>query len=299
MRTPQEVAEAIKGIFTDFSHNWIIVIEAVFLFLIIYFVLKILYENNAKKLIPVYVVLIVCTGAVTLFSRHLSSDVFYIFLLLLSLFFLLLFSVEIKRSIWNRGKRVIPASGEAAAKNTAVSARADEYITGIVKAVQALSKSNTGALIVLSNGNLPKEIIDSGVQLNANISNQLIEGIFIPKDPGGGVLPAAHAEGFPQRLRHPPPRRHRRHGSGGRLHHHCFGGNGHRFRRQTRRDQPLCRLGEPAALPQRLLLERILRRREESMKFFTFLGKLFTHNVPLKILALLLAVAAVIVINAV
>ena len=183
MRTPQEVAEAIKGIFTDFSHNWIIVIEAVFLFLIIYFVLKILYENNAKKLIPVYVVLIVCTGAVTLFSRHLSSDVFYIFLLLMSLFFLLLFSVEIKRSIWNRGKRVIPASGEAAAKNTAVSARADEYITGIVKAVQALSKSNTGALIVLSNGNLPKEIIDSGVQLNANISNQLIEGIFIPKAP--------------------------------------------------------------------------------------------------------------------
>ena len=35
------------------------------------------------------------------------------------------------------------------------------------------------------------------------------------------------------------------------------------------------------------------------MKFFTFLGKLFTHNVPLKILALLLAVAAVIVINAI
>lgn len=35
------------------------------------------------------------------------------------------------------------------------------------------------------------------------------------------------------------------------------------------------------------------------MKFFSFLGKLFTHNVPLKILALVLAVAAVIVINAV
>ncbi len=183
MRTPQEVAEGIKAVFTDFSHNWIIVIEAFFLFLIIYFVLKILYENNAKKLIPVYVVLVVCTGAVTLFSRHLTADVFYIFLLVMSLFFLLLFSTEIKRSIWNRGKRVIASQGDPTAKNTAVSARADEYITGIVKAVQALSKSNTGALIVLSNGNLPKEIIDSGVTLNANISNQLIEGIFIPKAP--------------------------------------------------------------------------------------------------------------------
>ncbi len=183
MRTPQQVAEGIRGIFTNFSHNWIIVVEAVFLFLIIYFVLKTLFENNAKKLIPVYILLILCTGTVALFSEQLTAEVFYIFLLLMSLFFLLLFSVEIKRSIWNRGKRAIPVSGDASAKNTAVGARADVYITGIVKAVQALSKSNTGALIVLSNGNLPKEIIDSGVTLNANISNQLIEGIFVPKAP--------------------------------------------------------------------------------------------------------------------
>ena len=35
------------------------------------------------------------------------------------------------------------------------------------------------------------------------------------------------------------------------------------------------------------------------MKFLTFLGKLFTHNIPLKLLAAVLAVAAVIVINAI
>ena len=184
MRTPQEVAEGIKSIFSDFAGNWIIVIEALFLFLIIYYVLKTLYENNAKKLIPVYLVLIVCTGAVTLFSEHLTVVVFYVFVMLMSLFFLLLFSVEIKRSVWNvAGKRTINVTGAQTAKNNAVSARADEYISGIVKAVQSLSKNNTGALIVLSNGNLPKEIIDSGVTLNANISNQLIEGIFIPKAP--------------------------------------------------------------------------------------------------------------------
>lgn len=184
MRSPQEVAEGIKAVFTNFSDNWMMVIEAVFLFLLIYFVLKILYENNAKKLIPVYVFLLVCTGVVALFSDHFTVTVFYVFIMLMSLFFLLLFSVEIKRSIWNvAGKRVGSVAGAQAAKNNAVSARADEYISGIVKAVQNLSKNNTGALIVLSNGNLPKEIIDSGVTLNANISNQLIEGIFIPKAP--------------------------------------------------------------------------------------------------------------------
>ena len=184
MRTPQQVWEGIQGIFANFAENWIIVIEAVFLFLLIYFVLKTLYENNAKKLIALYVFLLVCTGVITLFSEHLTADLFYIFVMLMSLFFLLLFSVEIKRVVWNvAGKRVHPVQGAQAAKNNAVSARADEYISGIVKAVQSLSKSNTGALIVLSNGNLPKEIIDSGVTLNANISNQLIEGIFIPKAP--------------------------------------------------------------------------------------------------------------------
>lgn len=35
------------------------------------------------------------------------------------------------------------------------------------------------------------------------------------------------------------------------------------------------------------------------MKFWSFLGKFFTHNVPLKLLALVLAVAAVIVMGAV
>ena len=184
MRSPQQVAEGIKSVFTNFSENWIIVIEAIFLFLLIYFVLKILYENNAKKLIPVYVFLLICTGVVTLFSEHLTVVVYYIFIMLMSLFFLLLFSVEIKRSIWNvASKRVVTSAGAQTAKNNAVSARADEYISGIVKAVQSLSKNNTGALIVLSNGNLPKEIIDSGVTLNANISNQLIEGIFMPKAP--------------------------------------------------------------------------------------------------------------------
>ncbi len=184
MRSPQEVAEGIRAVFANFSQNWIIVIEAVFLSLLIYFVLKTLFENNAKKLIPVYVFLLICTGVVALFSEHVTVVVFYVFIMLMSLFFLLLFSVEIKRSIWNvAGKRVVPVAGAQAAKHNAVAARADEYISGIVKAVQNLSKNNTGALIVLSNGNLPKEIIDSGVTLDANISNQLIEGIFIPKAP--------------------------------------------------------------------------------------------------------------------
>ena len=181
----QTVWAGIKAVFLDF--HWTFVLEAIFLFLLIYFVFKTLKENNAGWLIVVYVFLILCLGVVALFAASFDVETYYVFIMVLSLFFLLLFSVEIKRSIW-KGHTASVQRG-AAAKNktktkvTAAVVHADECITSIVKAVQSLSKANVGALIVLSGGNLPKEIIDSGVGLNAAISNQLIEGIFIPKAP--------------------------------------------------------------------------------------------------------------------
>ncbi len=184
MRSFATVWESIKNVFLNF--HWIVIVEAVFLVLIIYFVLKTLYENNAKKLIFVYIFFLLCTGTITLFTADHTVSVlsFYLFFMLLSLFFLLLFNTEIKRSVWNtRTHRAITASAAAAAKMPALTARADEYVTSIVKAVQNLSKGNIGALLVLSNGNLPKAIVESGVILNATISSQLIEGIFIPKAP--------------------------------------------------------------------------------------------------------------------
>ena len=184
MKTGAQVASAIGNIFTQF--RWTFVLEVVMLFLLIYFVVRTLRENNAARFIVLYFILIVALGVVALFSDHFDAGTYYVFIMLLSAFFLLLFSVEIKRSIWkgNRAKAVGP-SGNQAVKKASVEAviRADECISGIVRAVQNLSKNNTGALIVLSGGNLPKEIVESGVTLNAKISAQLIEGIFIPKAP--------------------------------------------------------------------------------------------------------------------
>ncbi len=182
LRTSAEVWEGIRSLFERFE--WVLVLELLFFAIVIYFVLRTLWENNAKKLTILYILLLLAAGAITLFSKAFDRLAFYLFFLVLSLFFLFLFNVEIKRSVWNAGKRSsITASSASAAKMSAVAARADEYVTSIVKAVQNLSKNDIGALIVLSNGNLPKEVVESGVSLNATISSQLIEGIFIPKAP--------------------------------------------------------------------------------------------------------------------
>ncbi len=181
LRGAGDVWQGIKDVFLKFE--WPFAVEAVLLFFVFYFVFKILADNNAKKLIPVYLFFVAGMGAVTLFSERLGASVFLLFLMVFSLFFLLLFSTEIKRSVWKTNPRTPSAAGAAKQENRMGMARAEENIAGIVKAVQSLSKANVGALIVLSNGNLPKEILDSGVRLNANISSQLIEGIFIPKAP--------------------------------------------------------------------------------------------------------------------
>ncbi len=174
------VWESLKEMFQDTQAIPLYVLEWLLLFVLMYYVFRTLKENNAKYLIIVYSVLVVVVGIVMVLAPGLDSNAYVIYIMLMSVFFLLLFSTEIKRQIW-AGKR--GAAATTMESMSAVGARAEEYIAAIVKAVQSLSKANIGALIVLSNGNLPKEIIESGVSLGAKISNQLIEGIFIPKAP--------------------------------------------------------------------------------------------------------------------
>ena len=56
-------------------------------------------------------------------------------------------------------------------------------IEAIIKALQNMSKNNVGGLVVLSRNNLPRQVLQSGVRIEAEISTQMIEGIFFPKSP--------------------------------------------------------------------------------------------------------------------
>ena len=46
-----------------------------------------------------------------------------------------------------------------------------------------MSKNDVGAIIVLSTGNFPGQILDSGVRLDSDISSEIIESVFFPKTP--------------------------------------------------------------------------------------------------------------------
>jgi diadenylate cyclase len=78
-----------------------------------------------------------------------------------------------------------------------------------------MSKNDIGALIVLSNDNLPEGIIESGTIINAQITSQMVEAVFYPKAPlhdgamviegnkiyaAGCFLPLAQSENLPKEM---------------------------------------------------------------------------------------------------
>ena len=85
----------------------------------------------------------------------------------------------------------------------------------LFRSVQNMSKKDIGALIVLSDENLPEGIIESGTVVNARITSQMIEAVFYPKAPlhdgamiiegdriyaAGCFLPIVQNENLPQEL---------------------------------------------------------------------------------------------------
>ena len=171
------------NLFTNFEV--IFAFEMVLFFALIFLVSKILRDNGATKLMILYWLLILIGGAwYVLDEAVMTRTVYFFFVVLISAFMLLLFNVEIKKSMWDV-HNVREHVAEKTTGNTEIRTKADteRCIENIIKALQNMSKNNIGALVVLSKGNLPKQVLQSGVTIEAEISTQLIEGVFFPKAP--------------------------------------------------------------------------------------------------------------------
>lgn len=176
--------ETIVGFFTSFKV--IYGVEILFFFALIFYVSKVLRDNDATKLMLLYWGLVIGGGCMHIFASELVDKRFYLFyLLLVSAFMLILFNVEVKKSLWDVHSSGPSLSEKISGGNAEIRPQADteRCITNIIKALQNMSKNNVGALLVLSKGSLPKQVLQSGVEIDAEISTQLIEGIFFPKAP--------------------------------------------------------------------------------------------------------------------
>jgi diadenylate cyclase len=176
--------ENVTKFFTEFSVLY--AVEILVLFTIIFFASKVLRDNDATKLMFIYWFMLIVGVAVRVFDENIMSSAFLLFyVLLVSALMLILFNVEVKKYFWDVHTTKTTISEKLLTSTTELRSQADteRCITNIVKALQNMSKNNVGALIVLSKGSLPKQVLQSGVSIDAEISTQMIEGIFFPKAP--------------------------------------------------------------------------------------------------------------------
>ncbi len=146
-----------------------------------YFLINFLAKNNSRALITLFILIMLLSGVVILFTPGINGAIYLIVPAVFLVLTLILYSVEIKRIIL-----AISSGKSIDLKNSARvydEEKIQNCINEIIKATINMSKNDVGAIIILSSGNLPSQIIDSGVRLDSDISSELIESVFFPKTP--------------------------------------------------------------------------------------------------------------------
>lgn len=171
--------ERIGDLFRNFS--WTDALDIAAVFVIVLVIALFLRSVGGRRMFVILSVGTVALLAVSLFGSRLhaaSKMMPYIFQFAL-VAFCVCFAAEIRRF----AHAFVVHKHKSTASESLTDEELSRCINEIVRAVQTLSKNNTGALIVMPIGELPQHILDSGTLLGANISGYLIESIFNTKAP--------------------------------------------------------------------------------------------------------------------
>ncbi|MDE7453726.1 MAG: DNA integrity scanning protein DisA nucleotide-binding domain protein [Clostridia bacterium] len=174
-------AEIKESIVTNFGSNFgdmavTYVLQLILYTVLYYLMFKVLKSNKGSKFIPVIIFFVIFAGVAFASSMNIDSTYLLLVVAMIALIVFTMYHTEIKRSMLNLGAKKSKIANMTASG-------IDGVIDEIVRAVQNMSKNDVGALIVLSDNNLPEGIVESGTVINAEITSQMIEAVFYPKAP--------------------------------------------------------------------------------------------------------------------
>lgn len=174
-----KIAEKFKQNFiTELSSNFVTYILQFLVYVVLfYLIFKVLKNNKVNYITAIICFFVVGAGLAFGLSNEINSEILIMILALIGIIVFTMFNIEIKRNMLD--SKVKKRSRDEAMTASGIQLIIDE----IVHAVQNMSKNNIGALIVLSDDNLPEGIVESGTIINAQITSQMIEAVFYPKAP--------------------------------------------------------------------------------------------------------------------
>ena len=171
--------------FTQYIQNpWSIVtliVDIVIVAFLIAAMIKILKGSRAMQLVKGIIFLILITWLSFIFNLKILNYLLTTIMTYGVILLIVLFQPELRRALEQLGSSNKLTRFLGIEKDIISKTKEDIYKIGI--AVMELSKSKTGALIVIERDIRLKEIMSTGVTINSEISPQLLVNIFTPKTP--------------------------------------------------------------------------------------------------------------------
>lgn len=160
------------------------ILDIIFLSAIVFFIIKLMRETRAEQLIKGIIFL----GVVLLFLEQLGFKVMGIiaetFFNIGILAIIVMFQPELRRILERVGRtrmsKKLPFLETAA---DVENSKTNAMINSIVKACENLSRTMTGALIIIERQTKLGEQIETGTLINAKPSAELFGNIFVPNTP--------------------------------------------------------------------------------------------------------------------
>lgn len=164
-------------------HIVTLILDIVIVGFLIYELVKFMKNTRVWQLIKGIAFLVIAT----LLSEWLNLKILYFILSTIMTYgviaLLIIFQPELRRGLEQLGSNAGTFAKLFGIPNKEEKDKTKEDIYKIVIAVEEMSKSHTGALIVFERDIKLKDIIDTGIIIDSQISPQLICNIFVPNTP--------------------------------------------------------------------------------------------------------------------
>ena len=155
-----------------------LIIDVVIVVFLIIEIVKILKGSRAMQLVKGIIFLLLITWLSEIFNLKILNYLLTTIMTYGVILLIVLFQPELRRALEQLGSSNKLTRYLGLEKDIISKTKEDIYKIGI--AVMELSKTKTGALIVIERDIKLKEIISTGVTINSEISPQLLVNIFTP-----------------------------------------------------------------------------------------------------------------------
>lgn len=151
-------------------------IDVLLVTVLIYQLIKLTRKTRASQVLKGVGLFVVFAGACELIGLTMISWVLETFLSLGAVLLVVLFQPELRKAFERFGR------GKIFTQNTEEE-NLEPAVEELQKAILNMSKHKIGALIVFERKTGLRDVMESGIELNAQITAELVENIFFPKAP--------------------------------------------------------------------------------------------------------------------